>query len=96
MHTRTLNARQPYGCPRPYTQFCIPNQNPDTDSALTLILHLQADETGVDNDDDDDDGGEDDVVWMTDTSQAAVAARAAAQLTGATAEMVTQARLSGH
>ncbi len=55
----------------------------------------QADETGVDNDDDDDDGGEEDVVWMTDTSQAAVAARAAAQLTGATAEMVTQARALG-
>ena len=53
----------------------------------------QADETGVDDDEDDDDG-EEDVVWMTDTSQAAIAARAAAQLTGATADMVTQARLS--
>ncbi len=54
----------------------------------------QADETGADEDDDED-GGEEDVVWMTDTSQAAVAARAAQQLTAATAEMVTQARAHG-
>jgi translation initiation factor 5 len=33
------------------------------------------------------------VVWMTDTSAAAVAARAAEQLTAATAAMVTQGNI---
>ena len=51
--------------------------------------------TEVEDADEDDsaEDAEDDVVWMTDTSEAAVAARAAQQLTGATADMVTQVRM---
>ena len=36
---------------------------------------------------------DEEVVWMTDTSEAAVAARAAEQLSQATSEMVTQGNL---
>ena len=40
-----------------------------------------------------DDSGDEGVVWMTDTSAEAVAARAAEQLSGATAAMVTQGNI---
>uniref|UniRef100_A0A1D2A8X2 W2 domain-containing protein n=1 Tax=Auxenochlorella protothecoides TaxID=3075 RepID=A0A1D2A8X2_AUXPR len=52
------------------------------------------DEAGSgDGDDEDEDEDEDEVVWMTDTSEAAMARRAAEQLSGATAAMVTQGNL---
>ncbi len=42
---------------------------------------------------DEEEEDEEEVEWMTDTSAAAQAARAAEQLTGATADMVTQGNI---
>jgi translation initiation factor 5 len=48
---------------------------------------------GGEDDDEDDDDDNDEVQWSTDTSAAAIAARAAEQLSGATADMVTQGNI---
>ncbi len=53
-------------------------------------LQMQEPTESGDMDEDEDEEDEDDVVWMTDTSEAAMAKRAAEQLSAATSAMVTQ------
>ena len=65
-----------------------PTLLPHLPASLCCLPLLPASRTLQEEDED-----EDDVVWMTDTSEAARAKRAAEQLSAATAAMVTQVRL---